>query len=105
MPRTIEIGRFTVKPGEEDQFLAKRAAMAEAARAQFDGLLDESLIRLEDGTYMTIWVWAEREFCDLALAKVDQVEPVQSWLSHMDSDKEVSMEFGVLVDTKASALS
>jgi heme-degrading monooxygenase HmoA len=57
--RTIEIGRFTVKPGEEDEFVAKRAAMAEAAREQFEGLVDESLIRLEDGTYMTMWVWEE----------------------------------------------
>jgi Antibiotic biosynthesis monooxygenase len=100
LSRTIEIGRFSVKPGEEEEFLAERAAMAEAARAQFEGLLDESLLRLEDGSYMTIWVWAERKFCDLALAQVSRVEPVQSWLSHMD--KEPSMEFGVLIDTKAS---
>jgi hypothetical protein len=100
LSRTIEIGHFTVKPEEEDEFLAERDAMAEAARAQFEGLLDESLIRLEDGTYMTIWIWEERKFCDLALAKVGQVEPVQSWLSHMD--KQLSMEFGVLIDTKAS---
>jgi quinol monooxygenase YgiN len=55
LSRTIEIGRFSVKPGEEEEFLAERAAMAEAARAQFEGLLGESLLRLEDGSYMTIW--------------------------------------------------
>ncbi len=96
MPRTIEIARFTVKEHEEEAFLAERDAMSRAAKANFEGFVDETLVKLEDGSYLSIWTWAEREFCDRAMAHADQVAPVASWLGHMEED--VTMDFGVVVE-------
>ncbi len=97
MPRTIELARFTVEKGEEEAFLAERDAMSKAAKENFEGFLDETLVRLDDGSYVSIWTWAAREFCDRAMAQVDRVAPLRSWLGHME--KDVSMDFGVVVET------
>jgi hypothetical protein len=97
MPRTMELARFTVKGDEDKAFLAERDAMRKAARENFDGFVDETLVELEDGSYLSIWIWEAREYCDRAMARVDQVAPVSSWLAHMDED--ISMEFGVVVET------
>ena len=97
MPRTIELARFTVKRDEEEAFLAERDAMRTAAKENFEGFVDETLVKLEDGSYLSVWVWAAREHCDRAMAQVDQVASVTSWLAHMEED--ISMEFGVVVET------
>jgi len=96
MPRTVELARFTVKRHEEEAFLAERAAMSEAAEQNFEGFVDEMLVRLEDGSYLSIWRWRAREDCDRAMAQVDQVPSVRSWLAHMEN--EISMEFGVVIE-------
>ncbi len=96
MPRTIELARFTVKSDEEDAFLSERAAMSQAAKNNFVGFVGETLARLEDGSYLSIWTWAAREFCDRAMGHADQVAPVASWLGHME--KDVSMDFGEVVE-------
>jgi hypothetical protein len=96
MPRTIELARFTVKSDEEEAFLAEREAMSRAAKENFEGFVDESLMKLEDGSYLSAWTWEAREHCDQAMAQVEQVAPVTSWLAHIE--KEISMEFGVVVE-------
>ena len=96
MPLTIELARFGVKSDEEQAFLTERDAMSKAAKEDFEGLLDEMLVKLEDGSYLSIWTWEAREYCDRAMARADQVPSVAAWLSHME--KDVSMEFGVVVD-------
>jgi hypothetical protein len=97
MPLTVELARFTVKPDEEEAFLALRAEMSRAARESFEGLVDETLVRLEDGSYLSIWTWTARRFCERAMARVDQVPAVASWLAHMEDD--VAMDLGVVVDS------
>ncbi len=99
MPRTIELARFTVKSDEEDAFLSERAAMSQAAKNNFDGFVGETLARLEDGSYLSIWTWEAREDCDRAMARVDQIPSVTSWLAHIE--KNISMEFGVVVELLA----
>ncbi len=96
MPRTIEIARFTVKEHEEEAFLAERDAMSRAAKANFEGFVDETLVKLEDGSYLSIWTWEAREHCDRAMDRVDEVRSVTTWLAHIE--KDVSMDFGVVVE-------
>ena len=96
MPRTIELARFTVKVDEQDAFLAERDAMTKAAQDSFEGFIDELLVKLDDGSYVSIWTWQAREDCDRAMARANEVAPVASWLAHMDED--VSMDFGVVVE-------
>jgi hypothetical protein len=95
MTRTVEIARFRVKSDEEAAFLAERDAMSTAAKQHFEGFVDETLVKLEDGSYLSIWTWEAREHCDRAMAQVDHVAPVASWLAHIE--KDISMEFGVVL--------
>ncbi len=99
MPRTIELARFTVKSDEEDAFLSERAAMSHAAKENFDGFVGETLVQLEDGSYLSIWTWEAREHCDRAMDRVDEVRSVTTWLAHIE--KNISMEFGVVVERPA----
>ena len=96
MPRTIEIARFTVDESQEEAFLAERDAMSEAAKERFEGFVDEMLVKLEDGSYLSIWTWETREHCDQAMVRIDQVPLVTSWLAHIE--KDVSMDVGVVVE-------
>jgi hypothetical protein len=101
MPRTIELARFTVKTAAEEAFLAERDAMSAAAKENFEGFVDELLVKLQDGSYLSIWTWEAQEHCDRAMAQVDEVAPVASWLGHMEED--VSMEFGTVVEAGGGA--
>ena len=97
MSRTLELSRYIVEGDQEQQFLAKRGTMVEAAKENFAGLVDVMLARLDDGSYVDAWVWEDRSFCEAAMAKVETVPVVVDWLQHIGED--VSMEFGTVVDT------
>lgn len=95
MAQTMELARFTIKPDEEEQFLTEREAATLAAKENFEGFLGETLVKLEDGSYLSIWTWEQRADCDRAMGQVEQVPAVGSWLAHIDQD--ISMEFGTVV--------
>ena len=97
MSRTLELSRYIVEVDQEQQFLAKRGTMIEAAKENFAGLVDVTLAKLDDGSYVDAWVWEDRSFCEAAMAKVETVPVVVDWLQHIGED--VSMEFGTVVDT------
>ena len=94
---TLELSSYVVEGDQEQQFLAKRGAMVEAAKENFAGLIDLTLAKLDDGSYVDAWVWEDRSFCEAAMAKVETVPVVVDWLQHIGED--VSMEFGTVVDT------
>ena len=96
MSRTLELSRYVVEGDQEQQFLAKRGAMVEAAKESFAGLIDVTLAKLDDGSYVDAWIWEDRSFCEAAMAKVETVPVVVDWLQHIGED--VSMEFGKVVD-------
>ena len=98
MSRTLELSRSVVEGDQEQQFLAKRGAMVEAAKENFPGLIDVTLAKLDDGSYVDAWVWEDRSFCEAAMAKVETVPVVVDWLRHIGED--VSMEFGKVVDAE-----
>ncbi len=98
MSRTLELSRYVVEDDQEQQFLAKRGAMVEAAKENFPGLIDATLAKLDDGSYVDAWIWEDRSFCEAAMAKVETVPVVVDWLQHIGED--VSMEFGTVVDAE-----
>ncbi len=95
MSRTLELSRYVVEDDQEQQFLAKRGAMVEAAKENFPGLIDVTLAKLDDGSYVDAWIWEDRSFCEAAMAKVETVPVIVDWLQHIGED--VSMEFGTVV--------
>ena len=100
MSRTLELGRYVVEGDQEEAFLAKRRAMVKAAKENFPGLIDVTLAKLDDGSYVDAWTWEDRNFCEAAMAKVETVPVVVDWLQHIGED--VSMEFGTVVESDQS---
>jgi hypothetical protein len=100
LSRTLELGRYVIESDQEQQFLAKREAMVKAAKENFPGLIDVTLAKLDDGSYVDSWIWEDRSFCEAAMAKVEGVPAVVDWLQHIGED--VSMEFGTVVDANQS---
>ena len=98
MSRTLELSRYVVEDDQEQQFLAKRVAMVEAAKENFPGLIDATLAKLDDGSYVDAWIWEDRSFCEAAMAKVETVPVVVDWLQHIGED--VSLQFGTLVEAE-----
>jgi len=96
LSRTLELSRYVVEADQEQQFLAKRGAMVEAAKENFAGLVDVTLARLDDGSYVDAWIWEDRSYCETAMAKVETVPVVVDWLQHIGED--LSMEFGTVVE-------
>ena len=96
MSKTLELSRYAVEGDQEQPFLAKREAMVKAAKESFPGLIDVTLAKLDDGSYVDAWIWENRSFCEAAMAKVETVPVVVDWLGHIGED--VSMEFGTVVD-------
>jgi hypothetical protein len=95
---TLELGRYVVEGDQERPFLAKRGAMVEAAKENFPGLIDVTLARLDDGSYVDVLIWEDRSFCELAMAKAEAVPAVADWLRHIGED--FSVEFGKVVDAE-----
>lgn len=98
MGRTLELGRYVVEDDQERPFLAKRGAMVEAAKENFPGLIDVTLARLDDGSYVDAWIWEDRSFCELAMAKAEAVPAVGDWLRHIGEN--FSVAFGKVVDAE-----
>jgi hypothetical protein len=96
LSRILELSRYVVEDDQEQPFLAKRGAMVEAAKENFPGLLDVTLAKLDDGSYVDAWIWEDRSFCEAAMAKVETVPVVVDWLQHIGED--VTMDFGTVVD-------
>ena len=98
MSRTLELSRYVVEGDQEQLFLTKRGAMVKAAKENFPGLIDVTLAKLDDGSYVDAWIWEDRSFCEAAMAKVETVPIVVDWLRHIGED--FSMEFGTVVDAE-----
>jgi hypothetical protein len=96
LSRTLELSRYVVEGDQEQQLLAKREAMVKAAKETFAGLIDVTLAKLDDGSYVDAWIWEDRAFCEAAMAQVEGVPAVVDWLQHIGED--VSMEFGTVVE-------
>jgi hypothetical protein len=92
------LSRYAVEGDQEQPFLAKRGAMVKAAKENFPGLIDVTLAKLDDDSYVDAWIWEDRSFCEAAMSKVETVPVVVDWLGHIGED--VSMEFGTLVEAE-----
>jgi len=98
LSRTLELSRYVVEGDQEQQLLAKRGAMVEAAKENFQGLIDVTLAKLDDGSYVDAWIWEDRSLCEAAMAKVEAVPVIVDWLQHLGDD--VSIEFGTVVEAE-----
>lgn len=87
MSLTLELVRFTVAPGREDEFLAGREA-AVRGLAAMPGLVSATLAQADDGTWIDAVLWRSRpeaEAADRALRDGRLGEAVTAWASAIGS--------------------
>ena len=91
MVMTVEMARFAVKPGAEDELLAERPAMVAAARKHFPAHRDAFLCRLDDGTWIDIVLWSDRKQAEDAVEGFYAFPEITSWFRHIE--KMISFEY------------
>jgi hypothetical protein len=69
MPEFYDVVHAKVRDGAEEEMLSRRPVLEAAVREKLPGLLDISLVRLEDGTYLDVLRWESREAADAAIDK------------------------------------
>lgn len=84
MALAIEMVRFTVKPGEEEAFVAERPEMLEALSAECPGMVSADLAKTDDTNWLDLIVWESREEALAAAEKISQIPACAKWVSHMD---------------------
>lgn len=83
MPQAVELVLFTVRPEEEEEFVAERPAMLAAMRSRFTGLEHAFLARRDDGSWLDVVVWASRAEAEAAAAGIGDVPEATRWGSHI----------------------
>jgi heme-degrading monooxygenase HmoA len=73
MPEFYDVVHAKVRDGAEEEMLSRRPVLEAAVREKLPGLLDISLVRLEDGTYLDVLRWESREAADAAIDKFAEV--------------------------------
>ena len=71
--------------------LAERPAMIEAIRRHYPAHLDAYLSRLDDGTWIDVVVWSDREQAEAAAKGVYEIPGLADWFRH--TDKELGFEY------------
>lgn len=92
----MELGRFKVKTGRLDAFLAKRKTMVEAAIRELPGLRRIELVKLDDGTWVDLVLWDDRASSEHALEHGPDIPAIGAWLNEIEAD--VEMIYGDIQD-------
>ena len=80
MPAYVEVCRYQSNGISEAEFVNLRAAAILGIRAAFPGLVDVPVVcRLDDGTWIDIWIYDSAESAEAANAGADGVEDYVRW--------------------------
>jgi quinol monooxygenase YgiN len=63
----VRITRFRTAHENTDEMLAKRTDLITAVRASFSGLTEARLARLDDETWVDMWVWESASHAQTAI--------------------------------------
>jgi hypothetical protein len=83
MTMVIELARFTIHEGAEDEMLDERPAMISALRQRFPACVAAFLTREDDGTWLDILLWRSRQEAEEAAKLVDTVPECRHWFRHI----------------------
>jgi hypothetical protein len=73
MPEFIEVVHAKVRDGAEQELLSRRPALEAGVKEKLPGLLDITLVRLEDGTFLDVLRWESRAAADAAIPRFEEV--------------------------------
>jgi hypothetical protein len=83
MSMVIELARFTIHEGTEEQLLAERPAMIDALRRRFPACLAAFLTKEDDGGWLDVLLWRDRPAAEEAARLVDTVPECREWFRHI----------------------
>lgn len=83
MTTVIELARFTIHDGAEEQLLAERPAMIDALRRRFPACLAAYLTKEDDGSWLDVLLWRDRAEAEEAARLVDTVPECREWFRHI----------------------
>jgi hypothetical protein len=86
----LEIVRFRLEDGAEDEMLAERPNLSALLREAFPGLRAAHRAKLDDGTWIDVLVWDRREQAETAQREEMQRPEIATALRHVD--EVLSME-------------
>jgi hypothetical protein len=84
----IRIHRYVVDPADVEEFLARRAALVTAVRADHPGLVEARLVRLDDGAFVDTWRWDAADHMAAALAAAPFPDAGPAWALTRDAGSE-----------------
>ena len=94
----IRIHRYSVDdPAGLEEFLARRAELIMAIRADHPGLVEARLIRLEDGSLIDTWRWRSAEEMQAAFEAAPTFPEVGAAMS---LTRNASADDGEIVDER-----
>ena len=79
----LELARFTIHDGAEEKLLAERPAMIDALRRRFPALLAAFLTKEEDGGWLDVILWRDREAAEESAKAIGTVPGAMEWLRHI----------------------
>ncbi|TDV44810.1 antibiotic biosynthesis monooxygenase [Actinophytocola oryzae] len=79
----IELARFRIHDGAEEEFLAERPGMIAALRRRFPGCLAAFLTREDDGGWLDVIVWRDAEAAEESAQLITTVPECAAWLRHI----------------------
>jgi hypothetical protein len=80
----LEIVRYRLKDGAEDEMLAERPDLFTLLRKEFPGLREAYRAKLDDGTWIDVLVWDRREQVERAQREEMQIPEIAAALRHVD---------------------
>ena len=83
MSLIYEVVRSRLHEGAEERMLAARPPMIRAVRERFPALVDATLVRLDDGTWLDIVRWSSREEAERAAAAFPEIPECRAMGEHI----------------------
>lgn len=56
-----EIARYKIDPAQADELVVRWRKAVDAIRARFPGQIEANLTRIDDATFMDVWLWEDRQ--------------------------------------------
>jgi heme-degrading monooxygenase HmoA len=96
MPEFYDLAHAKAREGAEQELLRRLPALHAGVREQLPGLLDITLLRIDDGSYIHVLRWESREAADAAIPRFGEV-PEAAEIHDLLSGAELGMYRGELV--------
>jgi hypothetical protein len=73
MPEFYDVAHAKARDGAEEELASRLPALHAGVREELPGLLEITLLRLDDGSYIHLLRWESREAADAAIPKFGEV--------------------------------